>query len=118
MVVFVLQPHRIHAIGPLRAFIDPSRQGGDLSSGEALALWRHHLVHIAGRDEMQQGAFLRLARDDVRPRVVAPLQRRLFHVESQPGLLFLLSVAVCAVRCKDRLHVAHEVYRRGGGIRA
>ena len=51
-------------LGPDRALFDPAAQRGDLCRGQALALGRHHIVGVGGRDAGEQRAGVGLAGDE------------------------------------------------------
>ena len=96
------------ALRYFRALRDPALEHREFFRGDLLALLRH----LAIADQAHQLARLRLPRHQH----VAAILERLIHEAPQPQIhaalrLFLLAVAVRAVRLQDRPHVAFKSQR-------
>jgi len=98
--------------GPLG---DPAFDEIDLLGGQRFAIGRHPRDLFAGAHQrLEQQALATLAGDD-RVADVAPFECRVATIEPQAGLLFARSVTLVAMLGEQRLNVAREVDRFGGG---
>ena len=98
-------------LGPDRALFDPAAQRGDLCRGQALALGRHHIVGVGGRDAGEQRAGVGLAGDERGFSRFAAPQRGAAGGEGKAALGFLRAVAIETAAREQGLDVAHKIDR-------
>ena len=106
-----LHRHKGHALGPVRALIDPGLERGLLRGGQGRFLFarRHGLLIVVREDGRGvERAVLGLAGGQSRTSIAAGDRRRL-GVEAQPSLTLLGAVALEAVLFEDGLDLFGEI---------
>ena len=93
---------------PGGAFLDPLFDERDVAGGEAMALWRHHLIGVFGTDTREEGTLGGVARHDGRAVALAALERAGEGVEVQAALGLATLVAFEAAGLEDGLDLGVE----------
>ena len=94
------------------ALINPRFQHANLIRGESVALGRHLIIRILGRDAFDEMALSALASDPKRFLRLTAARSIRFVVQSQAAFLFIRSVTFVAALDEDRLDVARKINLR------